>query len=231
MRKVIVPVLIIVGFIFVWILTAIPGTQADAPAAVNNALDVSGSGHHLVNGASSHASISADGRYIAFSSSADGALDLAAPDALTRLDVFVHDRQTATTVLISQGMDDQAANGSSWEPKISANGLYVTFSSNAGNLVTGDTNNLTDVFICHWQTGTMERVSIRTGGAEGNAPSYHPSISGDGRYIVFASEASTLVASDSNGVKDIFLRDRLAGGGRGQPHGSASLRAACRPII
>lgn len=159
------------------------------------------------NGQSWHATTSPDGRYVAFSS---GANNLVAGDTNGTNDVFVRDRQTNSTTRVSVASDGSQSNGWSDYPAISQDGRYVAFSSSASNLVAGDTNGTGDVFVRDRQTNTTTRLSIATGGTQGNSESDHPSISADGRYVAFDSPASTLVAGDSNGDRDIFLRDRVA---------------------
>ena len=94
---------------------------------------------------------------------------------------------------------------------ISADGRYVAFDSQATNLVGGDTNAASDVFLHDRQTGVTERVSLTSGGAQGNGDSRSPALSPDGRYVAFSSGATNLVAGDTNGVDDVFVRDRQAG--------------------
>jgi Tol biopolymer transport system component len=147
-------------------------------------------------------SMSADGRYVVFEE-ADG------PNHLTQ--VWVRDRQTATTLPVSVTSSGAGANDRSGGTSISADGRFVTFFSFATNLVPGDTNGVCDVFVRDLQAQTTERVSVSTGGAQGNATSSLCAISGDGRYVAFQSSAQTLVASDTNGKWDVFLRDRDLG--------------------
>jgi Tol biopolymer transport system component len=157
---------------------------------------------------SSQPAISAAGRYVAFYSSAD---NLVEGDTNGIPDIFVHDCQTGTTARVSVKTDGNEGNNSSYQPSISADGRYVAFYSYAGNLVDGDTNGKIDVFVHDRQTGTTARVSVKTGGAEGNADSYTPSISADGRYVAFYSYAVNLVEGDSNGKADVFIHDRQTG--------------------
>src|SRR5207253_1163244 len=82
------------------------------------------------------------------------------------------------------------------------------FESDASNLVAGDTNAARDIFIRDTQTGSTTRLSVDSAGAQSNGASYWPSISVDGRYVAFESYASNLVAGDTNGAGDIFVRDR-----------------------
>jgi Tol biopolymer transport system component len=126
-------------------------------------------------------------------------------------DVFVRDRQTGTTERAS--VDSAGVEGNDWSESgsISADGRFVAFHSLASNLVAGDTNAIWDVFVHDRQTGTTERVSVDSAGIEGNDASNEPSISGDGRFVAFTSFASNLVAGDTNGDPDVFVRDRLLG--------------------
>ena len=100
------------------------------------------------------------------------------------------------------------ANYQSHSSSISADGRYVTFISNASNLVPGDTNNTEDVLVYDRTTGTIQRVNVSDTGVQANALSFSPSISADGRFVTFASTASNLVPGDTNNHKDIFVYDR-----------------------
>ncbi len=93
------------------------------------------------------------------------------------------------------------------DPSISADGRFVTFSSKASNLVPGDTNFSQDIFVRDLSTNTTARVSVSGAGNQGNSNSRSPSISGNGRFVAFASDASNLVPGDTNGAQDIFVRD------------------------
>ncbi len=152
-------------------------------------------------------SISADGRYVAFESSAS---NLVPGDTNESEDVFVRDRLSGTTTRVSLDSGGVEANGSSHMPSISADGRYVAFSSSASNLVPGDTNEREDVFVRDRLSGTTTRVSVTSGGTQANGDSGWAVISGDGRYVAFASYASDLVAHDTNGRQDVFLHDRVA---------------------
>ena len=96
------------------------------------------------------------------------------------------------------------------QPAISGDGRYVASGSSASNLVAGDTNGASDVFVHNQVTGSTTRVSVATGDTQANDASYSPAISADGRYVVFISEASNRVAGDTNGTSDVFVRARLA---------------------
>ena len=159
------------------------------------------------NDHSIYPSVSADGRYVAFHSLAT---NLVPGDTNGVQDVFVRDRQSGTTERVS--VDSLGAQGNSLSefPSISADGRYVAFHSWASNLVPGDTNGWGDVFVRDCQSGTTERVSVDSLGAEGNYTSgfSRPSISPDGCCVAFESAASNLVTGDTNGEEDVFVRDR-----------------------
>jgi Tol biopolymer transport system component len=151
--------------------------------------------------------ISADGRFVAFESLAS---DLVPGDSNGTRDVFVHDRQTATTERVSVRANGAQANGFSSSPAISGEGRFVAFSSFASNLVQRDTNQQVDVFVRDRQGGTTQQVSVSNSGAEGNGSSSRADISGDGRFVTFESAANNLVPGDTNGTDDVLVRDRQA---------------------
>jgi Ca2+-binding RTX toxin-like protein len=157
------------------------------------------------NNHSFQTSISADGRYITFTSNAN---NLVTGDTNGKNDIFVYDRQTKETTRVSVASDGTESNNVSESPNISADGRYITFYSDASNLVTGDTNSYRDIFVYDRQTKETSRVSVASNGTEANNYSYSPSISADGRYITFYSDASNLVTGDTNGKADIFVYDR-----------------------
>ncbi len=156
---------------------------------------------------SDDSSLSADGRYVAFGSKAT---TLVTGDTNGASDIFLRDRQTGTTTRVSVTSAGVQGDDSSYTPSISADGRYVAFRSSATNLVTGDTNAHDDIFVRDRQSGSTTRVSIATGGTQGDDDSYAPSISADGRYVAFSSLANNLVPSDTND-KDIFVHDRQSG--------------------
>jgi Tol biopolymer transport system component len=172
-----------------------------------------GSGSRQANAPSGFASISADGRYVAFTS---GASNLVAHDTNHFADVFVRDLKTGLTTRVSvDNRGRQARRGGSSEPALSADGRYVAFASDAPNLVAGDTNGLSDVFVRDRKSGQTARVSVRSDGKQAlrdrtRNGSNGPSISADGRYVAFHSRASDLVPGDTNWAFDIFVRDRFA---------------------
>ncbi|MFN0006963.1 MAG: TolB family protein [Planctomycetota bacterium] len=158
-------------------------------------------------------SISSDGRYVAFYCEAT---NLVPGDTNGVRDCFVHDRSSGTTERVSVatgGTEGDAYSGLilGSAPSVSPDGRFVAFNSFATNLVASDTNGSFDVFLRDRQNGTTERVSVATGGAEGGASSFSSSITPDGRFVVFVSEAANLVSGDTNALHDVFLRDRQSG--------------------
>ena len=115
------------------------------------------------------------------------------------------------TERVSVATDGTEGNSSSFSPSISKDGRFVAFASDASNLVPGDTNTRTDVFVRDRQMHTTERVSVASDGSEGFGPSSSPSISADGRFVAFQSDATNLVPGDGNETMDIFVRDRQKG--------------------
>jgi Tol biopolymer transport system component len=160
------------------------------------------------NAGSAEVSMSADGRYLAFTS---WATNLVPGDTNGRPDAFVRDRLAGVTTRVSVATSGAQANGDSDSPAISADGRYVAFASGATNLVSGDTNGLGDVFVHDRVTGATTRVSVASDGTQGNWSSGFPAVSGDGRVVAFESEATNLVAGDTNGSYDIFAHDRTTG--------------------
>jgi Tol biopolymer transport system component len=140
-------------------------------------------------------SISADGRYVAFVSRAT---NLVPGDTNGQTDVFVHDRFTGTTTLVSVDSAGLQGNYVSDSSSISADGGFVAFVSGASNLVHADTNENWDVFVHDRATGSTTRVSVDSSGVVGDDASVDPSISSDGRYVAFQSWAANLVLDDRN---------------------------------
>jgi subtilisin family serine protease/Tol biopolymer transport system component len=157
-------------------------------------------------GFSSNPAISADGRHVAFQSSAS---TLAPGDTNNMSDVFVHDRETGSTERMSLASDGTQGDGFSGGPAISADGRYVGFPSGATTLVPGDTNGVWDAFVHDQEAGVTERVSVASAGTEANQTSGStPALSADGRHVAFVSSASNLVPGDTNGQSDVFVRTR-----------------------
>lgn len=161
---------------------------------------------------SSNPAISADGRYVVFSSLGS---NLVSGDNNNVADVFIHDRQTHQTERVSVSSAGVEGNQQSSQGvvigqalDVSSDGRYVSYSSDATNLVEGDTNNTTDVFVRDRQTGQTERVSITSSGVQANGGSIFASMSADGRYVSFVSYATNLVSGDTNNKADVFVHDR-----------------------
>lgn len=163
------------------------------------------------NGDSIIPNISADGRYVVFSSTAS---NLVVGDTNATDDVFVHDRVTKRTTRVSLGSNGTQGNGHSSGYDLSADGRYVAFYSVASNLVTGDTNNSYDAFVHDRLTKQTTRVNMSTDGVQGDFIgnniywATYPALSADGRYVAFNSFDSNMVAGDTNGSEDFFIRDR-----------------------
>src|SRR5262249_39632669 len=126
--------------------------------------------------------------------------------------VFVHDRQTGITERVTVALDGSEGNGTAVSfPALSAAGRFVAFNSNASNLVAQDTNGVADVFVYDRQTVLTDRVSVASDGSQANGESSLAGISANGRFVAFSSNASNLVADDTNGTSDVFVHDRQTG--------------------
>jgi Tol biopolymer transport system component len=159
-----------------------------------------------LDGDSTQAAISADGRYVAFVSTSK---QLAVEDKNDAADIFVWDRSSKKAVRASVATDGAEANGPSSYPVLSADGRYVAFLSDATNLVLGDANDCTDVFVRDLRAGTTVRVSVSSAGVQGNDRSYAPlAITPDGRNVAFSADAANLVAGDTNKKTDLFIHDQ-----------------------
>ena len=166
------------------------------------------------NSSTANPSLSADARFVAFASQST---NLVPGDTNGSWDVFVRDRQTSTTTRVSVTSGGQERTGGSDHSLISANGRFVVFVSEAA-LVPEDTHlpcDLThpckDIYVHDRESGATTRVSVSSAGLQADADSRDPSISGDGRFVVFTSDATNLVANDTNGRADSFLHDRQSG--------------------
>jgi len=165
------------------------------------------------NGTSSGRSISADGRFVAFGSTAS---NLVPSDANGTWDIFIRDRGTATTNpstrRVSIATDGGDPNAYSGLPVISADGQSVAFESQATNLVAGERNGFMDVFV--WDAATtpkITRVSVASDGTEANGDSGMGGMTPDGQRVVFWSDATNLVAGGTNGARNVFVHDRVSG--------------------
>lgn len=152
---------------------------------------------------------SADGRYIAFASDAD---NLVPGDTNAFRDVFLRDLASGTNFLVSATPSGVPGNGLSSEPMISGDGRYVAFTSSSTNLVAGDTNKATDVFVRDLQTGATVLASLKPNGSgPGNKAADSPALSADGRWLLFRSQATDLASGSFSGTENLFLRDLSSG--------------------
>jgi Tol biopolymer transport system component len=195
----------------------------DMQTGVTELVSVAGDGTQA-NGLSVEPSISADGRYVAFRSFATNLVTgntntgtCAASGQTNGSDIYVHDRQTGTTELVSVGING-TQDGCSYGPSISGDGRYVAFTSTDTTLIAVDGNGARDVFVRDRLSGTTERVSVSSDGAEGtcgssgcNKNSENAQITSDGRYVVFMSWAWNLDPQDTNQTGDVFVHDRNTG--------------------
>lgn len=166
------------------------------------------SGGGQANGSSLRPHLSGDGRYVVFDSVAS---NLVAGDTNLGSDVFRHDRVTGETIRVSVATGGGQGSGLSLDPEISEDGNLVVFTSGSFELVPDDVNGANDVFVRDIAAGTTTRVSVGADGGEGELGSIDAAISGDGRFIAFTSRSGNLVAGDTNGFEDVFVRDRVAG--------------------
>ena len=152
--------------------------------------------------------MSADERVVAFHSLSD---NLSPNDTNAADDVFVHELATGVTTRVSVSSTGEGSALLARGPSISGDGRFVGFTSLSANLVPGDLNSVDDVFVHDSATATTVRASEALGGGAGDRDSYFASLSGDGRYLAFASVATDLVPGDTNVQQDIFVRDLVAG--------------------
>ena len=151
--------------------------------------------------------ITTDGTSVAFSSTATNL----GPDADSKADVFVRNIGASTTTLVSVADNESIGNAISYQPSITNNGRYVSFTSSASNLVAGDTNASSDVFLRDLIGSTTIRVSLTDADTQAAGASYNGGIDGYGYSIVFSSSASGLASGDANSVSDIYRRDLAVG--------------------
>jgi len=233
---------------------AITLLSALASAAQSTERISEGPGPVEADGASRQAAVSSDGRYVAFAS---GATNLVAGDVNALDDVFLRDRTSAVTTLVSVDSSGAQANGACARPSVSADGRYVVFESDATNLDALDINAvrdvylrdtqlgvttlisldpagalssfasgdpaisadgrfasfriLADVYVCDLTTNATSLVSVDQFGVNPAGSSFGSSISADGRFVAFSSLSASIVAPDTNGVYDVFVRDTVAG--------------------
>lgn len=195
----------------------------DRATRATRRISVSSSGAEMVGGTGAdEASISPDGRYVYFTSDSDG---LTAAAAGGTRQGYLHDRIVGTTELVTVGASGEPGNAGTvdpvTQPRVSAGGRYVVFSSDAANLVVGDENGATDVFVRDRVAGTTSLVSQSSSGEQGSGGSDSATISRDGRYVAFTSSAENLAGGSRGGnpsradptaaQADLFVRDLATG--------------------
>jgi Tol biopolymer transport system component len=183
-----------------------PTASAAVPPATTR-ISVDSEGGQAAEYRSEPFAASADGQYVAFTSAAP---NLAPDDTNNTWDVLVRDRLTGTTSRVSQSTAGAPGDSSSYGQSLSPDGRYVSFTSDATNLVPGDTNGAYDGFVHDRRTGNTSRVTLTDSDTQADARSYAPAISADARFVAFVSDATNVVPGDTNGVADIFVRDRRA---------------------
>jgi Tol biopolymer transport system component len=188
-----------------------------APTRLISVIDAAQTAPAGGGGDSSLPIVSPDGRFVLFASTANNLvlatngnpIPLIVPP---RINVFLRDRTNGTTTLVSVNVNGVAGgNGDSIPADLSTNGRYAVFQSDASDLVPGDTNQVTDIFVRDLIAGTTTLVSTGLGGANASDSSRSPTMTPDGRYVAFVSMATNLVANDSNRIADVFVRDLLTG--------------------
>jgi Tol biopolymer transport system component len=215
----------------------------DVRARTTTRVSVNSRGGQLADGAS-HPAISGNGHLIAFWSFSNGVVP--GDTNMTRCfgddfdeecqrepagDVFVRDVPRGTTRRVSVSSSGRQGNDSSELPAISANGRFVGFSSSASNLVRRDrSRRVSDIFVRDLRRGTTRLISVSSAEQQGNADSFGVKLSASGRYAAFASEASNLVADDTNGHEDLFVRDLRRGVTRRVSVSSEGMQADAEPL-
>lgn len=198
---------IISGFLLVVSMASTNGSLPAHAAGVVTRVSVD-TNEMQANAISYVGDISADGRFVAFDSEAT---NLVPNDTNGVGDVFLRDLHLGTTVPVSVTVTGEQTNGGGGAPSISADGRFVAFETGSTNFIPGDTNGFGDIYLKDMLTGAVTRVSVPSTGGEPNNESMTASISGDGRYVVFDSDADNLVPNDTNGAGDIFVRDLQLG--------------------
>lgn len=179
----------------------------DRVSAVTTRVSVGSSGEQTPGGGESPA-ICPSGSFVVFVSIANS---LVPGDTNGQRDVFVKDLSSGALQRVSVGAAGTQSNAESADPCPDQHASVVAFQSSATNLVPNDTNGQPDVFVRDRVAGVTTRVSVSSAGVQANGTSDHVAISADGRYVAFRSNASNLVAGDTNGAYDVFLHDRATG--------------------
>jgi hypothetical protein len=167
-----------------------------------------GNGGAQGNNPSLEANLSADGRFVVFTS---GATNLGGGTVNgVDYDIFVRDQLTGQIGCVSVATGGAGITGLAQGGTVSADGRFVAFWSDAATLVPGDSNNVYDCFVHDRQTTTTSRVSTSASGLQGRSQSNEPVIAAGGAHVVFVSAATNLVLPDANGTGDVYVRDLAA---------------------
>jgi WD40-like Beta Propeller Repeat len=189
-------------------LAMAPVSTWATPTATTDRVSVSSAGTQASDRSGSGISVSSTGGFVAFTSAAP---NLVLGDTNGDTDVFVRDVVAGTTTRVSVGADGREANAQSFYPSISADGRLVAFESLAWNLVPGDVNGASDIFVRDIVAGTTTLVSANQLGVQGDSFSNSPAISAGGGFVAFDSSATNLVDGDENGLPDIFVKNLTDG--------------------
>ena len=204
---------------FVAYVTAISGAsqvllydvQAAATSTVSQKEGATGTGQTTFsNGNNTEPSISADGRYVVFTSAATDLL-AAGKDTNGFADIYLRDTVAKLTTRVSVTAKGEEANKASSKPRISSDWNYVVYVSEATNLVSGDVNGVADIFLYNVGNKTTTRVSVSSDGTEANGVSSNPFVAKEGAYVTFASTATNLGSADTNGNADVFVYTKASG--------------------
>ncbi|HEY6766856.1 MAG TPA: hypothetical protein VI386_19010, partial [Candidatus Sulfotelmatobacter sp.] len=185
--------------------TSVPEVFLRDTQAGTTALISISSGGVPADGSCGYASISANGRYVAFLSLAD---NLASGTIPGDQSIYVRDLQLGTTEREDVASDGTPGNGNSFQPQISADGRFVVFGSSSTNLVSGVSG--IEIYLRDRSTGQVKLVSVGTDGSPANQPSTGPAISADGRYVAYFSSATNLVSQNTGGISEVYVYDTQA---------------------
>ena len=195
------------SLVFCWfsLWPVFPGSATELLSKRDPSLAASAGG----NDNSGFSSLSADGRFVLFFSSANNLV--AGDNSQFQVDVLLRDRASNTTALVSANCTGTGGGNDNSTPfQVSTNGRYVLFQSDASDLLPGDTNAVGDIFVRDVLNASNVLVSVAMGGGWANGASAEAVMTPDGRYVAFVSSATNLVAGDTNGIADVFLRDLVA---------------------
>lgn len=211
MRRIIKQLLAaIVTFVVIFVPTLTANASAAVPD-INQLVSVDSNGNQGNNssfGNPTNSVVSSNGRYVVFVSQAN---NLVTGDTNGVGDIFLRDRTSNTTTRVSVSSSGDQADGGSSNPSISSDGRYIVFLSFANNLVPGVADGLWHVYIHDMQTGNTSIVDASSSGTASNTGSAFPSISSNGRFVVFDSSASNLVLGIGNGHLQVFMKDMVTG--------------------